>query len=149
MKNIILILILITLSNCGYQSIYKNNDNQKFKIVLEEMNGDMSINNLLKSNLKRYSSNISEEIYFVQTEAYFNRSILAKDKTGKATDIKLNVSVKFMVKYNDKATNFTLEESLNIDNSLDPYEQNNYENIIKTNFVNTIIKTFVLKINTL
>ena len=149
MKNIILILILITLSNCGYQSVYKNNDNQKFKIVLEEMNGNISVNNLLRSNLKRYSSDISEEIYYVQTEAYFNRSILAKDKTGKATDIKLNVSVRFIVKYRDKATNFTLEESLNIDNSLDAYEQNNYENIIKTNFVNSIIEKFVLKVNTL
>ena len=146
MKNIFLILILILLSNCGYSSVYKDNKDINFKIVLHDMKGDKSINRIIRTNLERYSEKESEKIYSVETESIFSKSILTKDKTGKATDIRLNVNIKFTVKTDNKVEYFTFEENLNISNSLDSYEQANYENIIKNNFINSIIKEFIVKL---
>lgn len=146
MKNIFLILILILLSNCGYSSVYKDNKDINFKIVLHDMKGDKSINRIIRTNLERYSEKESEKIYSVETESIFSKSILTKDKTGKATDIRLNFNIKFTVKTDNKVEYFTFEENLNISNSLDSYEQANYENIIKNNFINSIIKEFIVKL---
>ena len=147
MKNIILILILILLSGCGYSSVYKDNSETNFKIILQDMRGNQSINKIIRNNLVRYSEKESEKIYLVQTESKFSKSILTKDKTGKTTDINLNVNIKFIVKTDIKVQYFTLEENLNIGNSLDAYEQSNYENIVKNNLINSIIDKFIVKLS--
>jgi len=147
MKNIILTLILILLSGCGYSSVYKDNNETSFKIILQDMKGNQSINKIIRNNLERYSEKESEKIYLVQTESKFSKSILTKDKTGKTTDLNLNVNIKFIVKTDIKVQYFTLEENLNIGNSLDAYEQSNYENIVKNNLINSIIDKFIVKLS--
>ncbi len=147
MKNIILTLVFIFLSSCGYSSVYKDNKDIDFRIVLQEMKGNQSINTIIRNNLERYSEEKSEKIYLIQTESKFSKSILTKDKTGKATDINLNVNIKFIVKTDNKIQYYTLEENLNIGNSLDAYEQSNYENIVRNNLVNSIIEKFIVKLS--
>ena len=146
MRNIILILILVFLSQCGYSSVYKNNSDINFKIVLQEMKGDKSVNSIIRRNLERYSTIETGKIYLIQTESTFSKSILAKDKTGKATDIKLQVNINFIVKTNEAIEYFTFKESLNIENNLNSYEQSNYEDIIKNNFIYSIIEEFIVKL---
>ena len=146
MRNIILILILFFLSQCGYSSVYKNNSDINFKIVLQEMKGDKSVNSIIRRNLERYSTRETGKIHLIQTESTFSKSILAKDKTGKATDIKLQVDIKFIVKTNKGIEYFTFKESLNIENNLNSYEQSNYEDIIKNNFINSIMEEFIVKL---
>ena len=76
----------------------------------------------------------------------FNKDVLSKDKTGRATDLKLSTSANFIVNYRDQIKEFSFEENLIIDNSSDFYEQSNYENNIKKNFVNTIVDKFIIKL---
>ena len=40
--------------SCGFNPVYKNLQNINFEIILNEMSGDRDINNLIKSNLKKY-----------------------------------------------------------------------------------------------
>lgn len=146
MKKIILILILVFLSQCGYSSVYKNNSDINFKIILQEMKGNKSINSIIRRSLDRYSTRETKKVYLIQTESAFSKSILAKDKTGKATDIKLQVDIKFIVKTKKGIEYFTFKESLNIENNLNSYEQSNYEDIIKNNFINSIMEEFIVKL---
>ncbi len=149
MKNFVSILILIILSHCGYSSIYNNSENQKFKIVLEEMSGDKSINNLIRTKLKRYSSDKNDIIYTINSNTNFTKTVLSKDKTGKATNIKLFFEAEFKVKFNGNIKSFSFKENLNIENSSDTYEQNNYENVIENNFVSSIIEKLIVKLTLL
>ena len=58
MKNIILILLIFTLTSCGYSTVYnKNNTTKNLNIVVQNMEGDRSINNLVHRKLKKYSQN--------------------------------------------------------------------------------------------
>jgi len=149
MKKIILIFMIFFLSNCGYTPIYDNRDNTSFKIIIENLEGNKSINNIIERKLKRYSDNKIDKIFVINVQTTFNKNILSKDKTGRATDLELSTNVNFMVKYKNQIKEFSFKESLNIDNSSDFYEQSNYENNIKNNFVNTIVEKLIVKLKLL
>ena len=149
MKKIVLIFMMLFLSNCGFTPIYNNQDNNSFKIIIENIEGNKSINNILERKLKRYSDNEIDKIFVIRIQTTFNKNVLSKDKTGRATDLELSTNVNFMVKYKNQINEFSFKESLNIDNSSDFYEQSNYENNIKNNFVNTIVEKLIVKLKLL
>ena len=60
--------------------------------------------------------------------------------------MKLSTNVNFTVKYENQIKEFSFNENLNIDSSSNFYEQNNYENDIKNNFVNTIVDKLIVKL---
>ena len=147
MKNYLLILIFIFVSNCGYTTVYKNQKTIDFKISIQEMKGDKSINNLVKSKLSKFSSTDSENIYKIEVNSIYSKSVLSRDITGKASDLKLSTRIEFNVIQNEKKQKFSFEENLNIENLSDSYEQNKYENIIKNNFVTTIVEELIIKLS--
>ena len=149
MRKTVLIFIMLLLSNCGFTPIYNNQDNISFKIIIENIEGDKSINNIIERKLKRYSDNKIDKIFVITVQTTFNKNVLSKDKTGRATDLELSTNVNFMVKYKNQIKEFSFKESLNIDNSSDFYEQSNYENNIKNNFVNTIVEKLIVKLKLL
>ena len=147
MKNYLLILIFIFVSNCGYTTVYKNQKTIDFKISIQEMKGDKSINNLVKSKLSKFSNTDSENIYKIEVNSIYSKSVLSRDITGKASDLKLSTRIEFNVIQNEKKQKFSFEENLNIENLSDSYEQNKYENIIKNNFVTTIVEELIIKLS--
>ena len=147
MKNYLFILIFIFVSNCGYTTVYKNQKNIDFKISIQEMKGDKSINNLVRSKLSKFSSTDSENIYKIEVNSIYSKSVLSRDITGKASDLKLSTRIEFNVIQNKKKQKFSFEENLNIENLSDSYEQNKYENIIKNNFVTTIVEELIIKLS--
>ena len=147
MKNYLLILIFIFVSNCGYTTVYKNQKTIDFKISIQEMKGDKSINNLVKSKLSKFSSTDSEKIYKIEVNSIYSKSVLSRDITGKASNLKLSTRIEFNVIQNEKKQKFSFEENLNIENLSDSYEQNKYENIIKNNFVTTIVEELIIKLS--
>jgi hypothetical protein len=91
MKNLILILFLFLLNNCGYTSIYKSQKPQDFQINIIEMKGDNEINNLIKNDLKFYTNNISNIKYNISIVSNYQKIIISKNSAGVATDYKLKV----------------------------------------------------------
>ncbi len=149
MKKILLIIIIFALSGCGYNAVYKKTNNEEIKLSIKSMSGDKYINNLLRTKLKNYSSNKSNKDYILNINSQFIKSITSKDKTGRATNVQLILRIEFDVLFDKKQENYIFEENLNIENSSNAYEQKNYENIIKNNFINTIINEFMLQLDTL
>ena len=148
MKKIILLIIIFSLSSCGYSSVYKKTNIDEIKISIQSMEGDKDLNNLLRTKLKKYSSNNSKNNYILNINSNFIKSVTSKDKTGRATNVQLVARVEFNVSFSEKEKNFIYEENINIENSSDAYEQRNYENSIKNTFTNTIINKLILQLNT-
>ena len=146
MKNFLLILLIILLTSCGYTTVYNQQEKSDIQINILETSGNNTINNLIKSKIKKYTSRNVNNNFDVSVNSNFTKSVLSRDTTGKASDFRLNLIVEFTVKSKGGIKYFVFEENLNIENSSDTYEQNNYENSIKSNFVNSIIDKLIIKL---
>ena len=97
------------------------------------MKGDFEINNFIKNELKIASNKTSKNIYDLNIETKYEKIVLTKDATGKATDYKLVMNVNFIIISNQNQ-NITFKEDFLIKNESDNFEQSNYEKEIKRNF---------------
>ena len=100
----------------------------------------------MRTEIKKLSSENSKNIYLVNINNFYDKITLSKDKTGKATNLKLSLKTELEVFFNDKTLNFVFNETLNIENSTDTYKQKNYKKIIKKNFVSAVVEKFILKL---
>ena len=149
MKKIILILLFLALNNCGFSPVNQNTNSKYIKIAINEIEGEKSISNILKRKLKRYEAEDNEDTFILNVKTSYSKDTLSKDKTGRASDLKLSTTINFNVLYNNQKYNFSFTENLNIERLSDFTEQNNYENEIKENFVNTIMNELIFNLNSL
>jgi hypothetical protein len=146
MKNVILIFYLIFLYSCGYTSIYKNQKSQDFHINIIEMAGDNEFNNLIKNELKLYSNTNSNKSYNISINSKYQKIIISKNSSGAATDYKILVNTKIKINLNEETKNLEFNESINIKNNSNSFEQNRYERNVKRNFASSIREKFLIKI---
>ena len=133
MKNLFIIILLTIIYGCGYSSVYK--DQKKIDLFINVINskGDFEINNFIENELKIASNINSTRKYNVSYETKYEKIILAKDATGKATDYRLDMNVKFqIISKNNNEINFG--DNFKIKNTSENFEQSNYERDIKRNF---------------
>ncbi|MBD1137136.1 hypothetical protein IDH35_06030, partial [Pelagibacterales bacterium SAG-MED49] len=126
MKNITSIILILFLYSCGYSSIYKNQKLQNFKINIIETKGNSEMNNLIKNEIKLYSSENTTNIYNLKIDTDYIKETLSKDSAGVITDYKLSVISIFTVNLKEKTQVIKLKETINIKNQLDSFEQNTY-----------------------
>ena len=143
------IIVLIILNGCGFTPVYKNIDNVDFKIKISEIYGERKIDNLIKSNLKNYTFNNSETIYDIKVESKYTKNIIAKDSTGAATEYKIIIEAKFLVNSTNYEDEFNFKESFNMQSMTDKLEEQDYEENIQSNLVNTITRKFILRLSRL
>lgn len=146
MKNLILIILFIFLSNCGYVPIYKDLQNANINIFVQKSEGEENINNLLISKLKAYNAKETKNNYVIDMNSVYTKTVISKDSAGNAVDIELNLKVEFTLYFNEKSQKFTLTEKFNIKNTSDVFEMNNYENVIKNNFILSIKNKLIMKL---
>lgn len=144
MKKIVILFLILT--SCGYSSVYKNNDTKNLFLVINEMKGNKEINNLIKNELKFYTNKNSENKFIINFNTNYSKSIISKNSTGTASNFELLLIAEFNVENNEKINSFIFQESFNIKNISDSFEQKNYENNIKKNFVSSIKKKLILKL---
>ena len=146
MKKIISFFLLLLVTSCGYSSVYKNNSSKNLFLVINEMKGDKEINNLINNELKLYTNKNSENKFLLNLDTIYRKTIISKNSTGTASNFELLLIANFNVKQKDKINSFTLQESFNVKNFSDSFEQKNYENNIKKNFELSIRKKLILKL---
>jgi hypothetical protein len=146
MKNVILILFLFFLNNCGYTSVYKNQNSQDFQIKVINMTGDNEINNLIKNELKFYSNRSSNIKYDISINSKYQKIIVSKNSAGVATDYKLIVDTEISFDKEDKNNILNFNENINIKSNSNSFEQNNYEKNIKKNFASSISNKLIINI---
>ena len=146
MKNITSIILILFLYSCGYSSIYKNQKLQNFKINIIETKGNSEMNNLIKNEIKLYSSENTTNIYNLKIDTDYIKETLSKDSAGVITDYKLSVISIFTVNLKEKTQVIKLKETINIKNQLDSFEQNTYEKKIKRSFASSIREKIISEI---
>ena len=149
-KSIILTVLLVLLNSCGYTPLYLGSSS-KISIEIIKQDGDRDINNLIISNLKRFSnkSEITKKNYEIIINSLYSKKIIAKDATGKSTDYKLNIVVNFTVKSDEKTKILNFKETFNMKGLDNNFEEKEYEKVIQKNMVNTIIQKLITQLNTI
>ena len=94
-KKSLIIFLLIFLSNCGFSPMFKNINNLQYNIIVESFNGDRDINNLIRSNLKKYTSIENRDELKIKVNTKYEKNIIAKDPTGKTTNYQIKNSTIF------------------------------------------------------
>ena len=146
-KSIYIIAIFLLFISCGYSPLYKDLTNVNFSISLNEINGNRTINNLIISKLNTYKSNVTGKEYDIDINSKYTKDIIAKDTTGAATEYKLTISASFQVNSSDYEREFLFKESFNMKSIADKLEEQDYEETIKSNLVNTITRKLILQLS--
>ncbi len=146
MKNIILISFLLFIYSCGYTSVYKTQKSKDFQINIIEMSGDNEFNNLIKNELRMYTNENSENKFDISIDSVYQKTTISKNSEGVAIDYKLSANTAISINFYDKVKTLEFEESINIKNSSNSFDQNMYERNIKKNFASSIREKFIIKI---
>jgi len=147
LKSVYIFTICLLFISCGYSPLYKDLSNVNFSISLNEVNGDRTVNNLIKSKLNNYNSNIAEKKYVIDINNKYIKDIIAKDTTGAATEYKLTINVNFKVSSDDYEKEFLFKESFNMKSISDKLEEKEYEENIQSNLVNIITRKLILQLS--
>ena len=148
MKKLVSIFLLLLLTQCGYSTIYKE-DLKDLAIEIIDVQGNTGMNNLIRSELRTYLRNTSNEKYIIKINSDYNKTIISKDSSGSALNFKINTKIKFQIILDKTVKEFIVEENFNMKNSSNKFEMKNYEEIIKKNFAKSIKEKLILKLNTM
>ena len=146
-KSLNLVVIFLLFVSCGFSPLYKELSNINFSITLNEINGDRTINNLIKSKLNNYNSNNAEKQYDIDINTKYTKDIIAKDTTGAATEYKLTINASFKVSSNDYEKMFFFKESFNMKSISDKLEEQDYEENIQSSLVDIITRKLILQLS--
>ena len=139
-------LIIIFLNNCGYTPRYALNKNLNFTIELFEITGDREFNNFLKSKLTRYKKNkdVNKKSYKLNLETEYKKNIKSRDSTGLAEKYELVIIVTAIVQSElIQPKKLIFEEKFIMNKFDDPFEEKNYEKVIKENFSDIISERII------
>tara|TARA_A100000164_G_C21876979_1_gene758150 strand:+ start:211 stop:669 length:459 start_codon:yes stop_codon:yes gene_type:complete len=140
------LVLLFFLTSCGFSPIYDAKKNTDFNIQVTELLGDRDMNNLIKSNLKKYSDSSKAKLFKVKINSTINKRSLAKDTTGKTTDYRIEVTYNFKIDNEKLSKKINITETFDYKNIEDVIEFIKYENIVKQNIANIASQKLISQI---
>lgn len=141
------IAILFLLTSCGYTPIFSNLEKNNIFIEIQNVEGDRTINNLIKNRLLQYQKNINaEKKYKIEILSDYNKLIITKDAAGVITNYRLTADVSFKINYNDSLKTIIIKEKFDIKKGDSLFEEQNYENLIKQDIANLIVQKFIFQL---
>ena len=135
-KNIIFLVLIFFVSNCGFAPIYVKNTNVNFSIEQVTYKGDRELNNFLKTNLSQYKKKEADNKIFIEATSVYKKNILSKDSTGEVTNYQLEAEVTFTIKPTNRVITITEKKIMN--SMADKFEEATYESSIKQTFASSI-----------
>jgi len=148
-RGIILLTTIIFLTiSCDYQPVYKGVKKLNLNLEIKEIEGDNSINSIIQSELKKYSSKDKQKNYLIKILSNYDKISISKDITGKVSIYRSTIIVNFDITDNDnkESKKITIERSFTLKNYLNNFEQINYENTLKKNSSKSIADEFAKKL---
>ena len=140
-----LILLLFFLTNCGYKAVL-NNQNYKFAINVDKINGDQEINSSIINNFKQLDENEGE--YNLTLTSNKEKLIISKDSKGDPSIFEIKINVNYIVKKEEKILiSNNINKKTTYNNITDKFELENYEKTIINNLVSEISDIIMLSIS--
>ena len=148
-KKILIPILLLFLSTCGYEAMYsqKNNAYHNFSISEIVFDGERYINIRIKSKLNNYTLVEKDKQFILKIKSSIEKITLAKNIAGDATKyrsvLKLGVQV---VLENNLVNNLEIIESFDYDSIENTFDLKRYEKEIQNTLANTAIDKLIFKL---
>lgn len=143
------IILILLLNNCGYSPMYSSTNKTNFYLKEINLKGDEFIIKEVTNNLNNFSQNNSEKNISINGKITYTKNSQTKNLAGDTTQYRLNALSEFSLKTANKEINFSFNESFDMKNFDDEFEEKNYENSIKKNFAGSISSRILLQISRL
>jgi len=150
-KKFIYILILLALTNCGYQPIYDKSKNINYSIEDIELEGNKKINRKIITFAKLKENNNQSYSYNISLNSNKKIEIVSKDKAGTASIFRTTISVNLSLKDPNnkniivKSKNFTSSFSYN--NTKNKFDLQQYQKNIEENLIIKIAEEIIIFLN--
>ncbi len=144
-KIIFIITIFIFLTQCGYQSMYSD-QNVNFNIENITISNDLKIGKRVERRLEIFEDNKDKANNLdLEIDSSFSKSISSKDKQGNPKTFNMNVLI--VLKYIEnsdvkRVTSFS--ENTTYNNQDDKFSLKNYEDSLKENLTDKIIDNILI-----
>ena len=148
-KFLILSLIGIFLSACGYSSLYKDINEKEISLSIVEINGDKELNNFILSKLNKYLNKKEGEQIKIIINTSYTKSVISRDSRGSISNYQLVADATFNIEVNNRKRSIKMKEDFIMKNISDSYEKMNYEKTIKQNLSNSIANELILRLSTI
>ena len=141
-KKILIIILILLLSGCGYESIYvKNYENFSIKkFTIEEPN---QITNKIKRALLK-NSKPSGEIISINLKSKKNKVITAKDSRGYPLTFKMSVQIDIMLTKDKENFKKIFLNDFSYNNRNNQFDLKQYENDVEGILINKSIQDILL-----
>ena len=141
-KNLLIIILILLLSGCGYESIYvKNYENFSIKkFTIEEPN---QITNKIKRALLK-NSKPSGEIISINLKSKKNKVITAKDSRGYPLTFKMSVQIDIMLTKDKENFKKIFLNDFSYNNRNNQFDLKQYENDVEGILINKSIQDILL-----
>ena len=143
------IFLIFLVSACGYTPIYKGLSDINFEINITQLKGDSTINNHIRNDLARYRERegSNKDLYTISINSEYEKSSISKNLSGDDTSYELRVVSKINITSEKFTDELIIVEKLNMANMSDDFEENEYEQTIKVNFANSIVRKLISRIS--
>ena len=149
MKNI-LVLILILITSCGYQPLYKVEKKSKYEFVNEvEFLGNKKISEKIFSKLP-YKINSSDEKL---NKIIFDSKIItletSKDSKGKVTSYRTSLTVNYSLldQKNNTLDNKLFSKEFSYNSDENKFKFKDYQEKVEKNLIDGIIENIIIHLN--
>jgi hypothetical protein len=149
-KIIIIILLFISLNNCGFQPIYLNKDIKKLEFKKITSKGSSKINNKIiqalaiteNSQNKNLEELILNSVYEIQETSKNSQGVVKTYSTSVSIDLSIN-------KNENIIANKVFSQNFSYNNNTNKFELKKYQDNIEKNLIEEITREILLYLNTL
>ena len=150
LKKIIVPILLLFLSSCGYEAIYskKNRIDYDFSVSELTFTGDRDVNNKIKQRINNYTLDRKNKNFTLKISSDAEKVILVKDAAGNSTSFKSTLTVKIEIMMNNKfKNNLQIVESFNYDNNANKSDLKKYEKEIISNLAEIVAEKLLYNLS--
>ena len=145
-KNLIIILVFVGLSSCGYNAIYSKNNQTKINVNQIKLEGEKIINRKIVSLLGLIEENSSH--YNVEIHSKKILETAAKDKAGNTTIYSLTIVTDFfLLNKNEIVKKKSFTESFSFNNRVNNFDLFQYQQNVENNLTNKIAEQIIIFLN--
>ena len=150
LKKILIPILLLFLSTCGYEAMYseKNNTYSSFSISEITLDGENNVNIRIKSKLNNYTLFEKDKKFILKIKSSVEKITLAKNIAGDATNyrstLKLDVQI---VLENSLINNLEIIENFDYNSIENTFDLKRYEREIQNTLANTAVDKLLYKLS--
>ena len=147
MKKLILILIFIFVSNCGFSPIYLSNENSVIQSIKRiELRGDQNLSEEITNNLNIRTNNKNK--FSIIFDSLIEKKSISKNSSNITTGFMMTLDVNMSILDNEEIiVNKNFKKNFTYNNRDNKFELLKYERSIEESLISEISDEIILYLN--